>query len=140
MTDLKTRRLIKLGDTDLTVASPDEDIRGRSVIDSAGKKIGEVSALMIDDTEAKVRFIQVATGGFLGIGDKHFLIPVDAITSIDKDTVHINQTGERVKGAPDYDPNLVTDDYWTNLYGYWGYSPYWNAGYTYPNYPYYGRH
>ena len=93
MTDLKTRRLIKLGDTDLTVASPDEDIRGRSVIDSAGKKIGEVSALIIDDTEARVRFMQVATGGFLGIGDKHFLIPVDAITSIDKDNVYIYVSG-----------------------------------------------
>jgi sporulation protein YlmC with PRC-barrel domain len=137
MTDLKNRELIKLGDTDLTVANPDEDIRGRSVVDSAGEKIGEVDALLIDDTSVKVRFMDVASGGFLGIGDKHVLIPVDAITRIDKDNVYINQTGERIKGAPEYDPNLVSDNYYSDLYGYYGYTPYWMSGYAYPAYPYY---
>jgi len=141
MTDLKTRSLIKLGDTDLTVANKDEDIRGRTVLDSAGEKIGEVSALMIDDREAKVRFMEVASGGILGIGDKHFLIPVDAITRIDRDNVYINQTSTKVQGAPEYDPNLVSkrDDWYSDIYGYYGYSPYWMAGYAYPAYPYYGQ-
>ena len=79
MTDVRTHTLMKLSETDLTPASKDEDIRGRAVMDSTGEKIGEVKDLMIDEGESKVRFLQVGAGGVLGIGDKHFLIPVDAV-------------------------------------------------------------
>ncbi|MGI8485269.1 MAG: PRC-barrel domain-containing protein, partial [Thermomicrobiales bacterium] len=90
MSDINKESLVKLGDTDLTVANPAEDIRGRKVVDKNGDDIGDVDALMIDTDEAKVRFIQIGAGGFLGIGEKHFLIPVDAITSINDDTVHVD--------------------------------------------------
>ena len=66
MTDLKSRTMVKLGDSDLTVANKDEDIRGRSVLDSTGEKIGEVKDLMIDEGESKVRFMQIGAGGVLG--------------------------------------------------------------------------
>ena len=139
MTDVKSRSLVKLGETDMTIARKDEDIRGRDVVDNTGEKIGEVSALMLDEGESKVRFFEVASGGILGIGDKHFLIPVDAITNIDGDTVHIDQTSKHVIGAPDYDPTLVLDDKgFTDIYGYYGYTPFWMGGYAYPAYPYYG--
>ena len=63
MTDVKSRSLVKLGETDLTIATKDEDIRGRDVVDNTGEKIGEVSALMLDEGESKVRFLEVASGG-----------------------------------------------------------------------------
>lgn len=130
--------LVKLGDTDMTVADPAEDIRGRKVIEQGGEEIGEVEGLMLDSHESKVRFLQVASGGFLGIGEKKFLVPVDAITRIDNDHVHVNQSREHLAGAPAYDPDLVTDeDYYANVYGYYGYAPYWTAGYAYPAYPYF---
>lgn len=138
MTDANRGTLIKLGDTDFTVADPQEDIRGRNVIDRSGDEIGEVDALLIDDQEMKVRFLQVAAGGFLGIGERHFLIPIDAITRIDQDHVHVDQTRQDITGAPAYDPDLSYDeDYYSGLYGYYGYRPYWGLGYTYPGYPYY---
>lgn len=131
--------LLRLGDTELTVANPDEDIRGRTVIDQAGEEIGEVEGLLIDQADAKVRFMEVGAGGFLGIGEKKFLLPIDAITKIHGDHVHIDKTREHVIGAPDYDPALTeqSQDYYTNLYGYYGYSPYWGPGYVYPGYPYF---
>ncbi len=139
MTDANRAKLVKLGDTDLTVADKAEDIRGRKVLDKAGQEIGEVDALLIDDQESKVRFLEVASGGFLGIGKDKVLIPVDAIAKIDGDHVHIDQTREHVAGAPDYDPSLAEDvDYYGGLYGYYGYSPYWGMGYAYPAYPHYG--
>jgi sporulation protein YlmC with PRC-barrel domain len=137
MTDLKTRTLHKLGDTDLTLADKAEDIRGKDVLDRAGDKIGEVKSLMLDEVEAKVRFLEVGGGGFLGIGDKSYMIPVDAITRIDNDHVHLGHTREHVSGGPAYDPNLVAERQWTDIYGYYGYNPYWYSGYTYPRYPYY---
>jgi sporulation protein YlmC with PRC-barrel domain len=131
-------RLVKLGDTDLTVADPAEDVRGRKVYDKNGDEIGKVDDLMIDKETNKVRFLAMESGGFLGIGEHHFLIPVDAITRVTSDGVYIDQTKEQIAGAPRYDPAVVpTDTYWNDLYGYYGYSPYWAPGYVYPAYPYY---
>lgn len=53
------------------------------------------------------------------------LIPVEAITKIGDKVVTVNQTRERVVGAPVYDPSLVDDRYYDSLYGYYGWAPYW---------------
>jgi hypothetical protein len=45
-------------------------------------------------------------GGFLEIGDRHVLLPVDAITRVGKRDVLVNQTRERITGSPAYDPKL----------------------------------
>ena len=131
-------RLTKLSDADMTISDASADVRGRTVLDKLGDEIGKVDALMIDDRESKVRFLQVASGGFLGIGARHFLIPVDAVTRVDADHVHVDQTRERVASSPGYDPTVVPEtDYYTDVYGYYGYGPYWGPGYAYPAYPYY---
>jgi sporulation protein YlmC with PRC-barrel domain len=129
--------LVKLSDTNLTLADRAEDIRGRDVFDTAGEEIGEVDDLFVDEQEQKVRFLQVASGGFLGLGATKFLIPVDAITRITEDAVYISQTRERLAGVPRYDPSLVDERYLRDVYGYYGYSPYWGPDYRYPSYPYY---
>jgi sporulation protein YlmC with PRC-barrel domain len=103
--------LLKLSDTDWTVADPAEDIRGRKVLDKQGEEVGDVDDLFVDQPEKRVRFLQVASGGFLGLGETKFLIPVDAITKISRDAVHINQMRQSVAGAPRYDPDLVDRRY-----------------------------
>jgi hypothetical protein len=118
-----------------TIADPSQDIRGRDVIAKDGENIGKVDALLVDDQESKIRFMQVAAGGFLGIGEKKWMMPVDAITRIDKDHVYVDQTRQKIIGAPTYDPDLVSKDvnrYYSGLYDYYGYGPYWTAGYRYP--------
>lgn len=133
MTDQKHPTLTKLGDTDLTVADAAEDIRGHTVIDQSGEDIGTVDGLMIDDAERKVRFLHVAAGGFLGIGEKTFLIPVDAISSIEDEQVRVDQTRERIVSGPAYDPDIATQpNSFEDSYGYYGYMPFWGAGYAYP--------
>jgi sporulation protein YlmC with PRC-barrel domain len=129
--------LVKLSDTNLTLANRAEDIRGRDVLDTAGEDIGKVDDLLIDEQEQKVRFLQVSSGGFLGLGATKFLIPVDAITRMTEDAVYISQARERLAGAPRYDPSLVDERYLSDVYGYYGYSPYWGPDYRYPGYPYY---
>jgi sporulation protein YlmC with PRC-barrel domain len=129
--------LLKLSDSSLTVAFAEDDIRGRRVVDRNGDEVGDVDDLIIDDREQKVRFMQVGTGGVLGMGETKLLIPIDAITRITADTVSTDQTRERMVGAPRYDPALVRDTYWEDVYGYYGYSPYWTPGYVYPPYPAY---
>lgn len=134
----QTAALEKLSDANLTVNDPNEDIRGRKVVDKNGDDAGTVEDLLIDSHEHKVRFMRVGSGGFLGLGETKVLIPIDAITQITKDTVHINQTREHVVGAPKYDPALTNDDqYWSSVYGHYGYGPFWGSGYRYPAFPYF---
>ncbi len=137
MTTDTRANLYKLSDSTLTVADPAEDIRGRRIVDSAGEEVGTVDDLMIDDREGKVRFLLAGSGGFLGLGETKFLIPVDAVARLTGDTVHINQTRRRMAGGPRYDPELTEQPAWDSVYGYYGYSPYWAPGYAYPPYPYY---
>ena len=129
--------LHKLSDTNLVVADPVEDVRGKKVVDRFGDEIGSVDDLLIDDREKKVRFLQIASGGFLGIGETTFLLPVDAVKKIIGDTVHIDKTREHIAGSPRYDPDLIDDRYLNDIYGYYGFAPYWGPGYVYPAYPYY---
>ena len=134
--------LHRLHDIGETVANPDEDVRGRKVLDTMGKEIGTVEGLMVDDAQNKVRFLRVEAGGFLGIGATHLMIPVDAITAITADAVTIDRGGEQLRGAPRYDPALINEpdeQYWGGLYSYYGYGPYWGMGYRYPGYPYSNR-
>ncbi len=92
MTATNSSRLLKLGETDLTIRSPLEDVRGRMVIDQSGDEIGHVDALLIDDQERKVRFLRIASGGILGVGEQRFLVPVDAVLGMDDNQLVIDQT------------------------------------------------
>jgi hypothetical protein len=127
--------LVKLNDTGLTLADPAEDIRDRKVVDASGEDVGHVSALFIDRAGRKIRMLEIRAGGFLGIGDRHFLLPVEAITKVAEHEVHINQKRDKVVHSPAYDPTLVVKppEYWGSYYGYYGMSPYVGSGFMFPN-------
>lgn len=129
--------LLRLSDTEFRPADPSEDIRGRKVLDMAGEELGSVDDLFIDDQDHKVRFLQITSGGFLGLGAAKFLLPVDAVARLTVDAVYIQQGREQVAGAPRYDPALVDERYMTDVYSHYGYPPFWGLDYEYPPYPIY---
>jgi len=129
--------LIRLRDSNLTLTDAAEDIRGRTVLDTANEEVGEVDDLLVDEQERKVRMLQASSGGFLGLGATTFLIPVDAIVRITEDAVYISQARESIAGAPAYDPMLVDERYLSWIYHHYGYPPYWDEDYRYPRYPHY---
>lgn len=124
-----------LSETDTVLANFEDDIRDRTVLDASGEEIGNVDDVLIDNSEQRVRFLRVESGGFLGIGATTFLIPVDAITQVDDDAIHIDRTRNIVADAPVYDPELVDQTYLDQVYNYYGYTPYWGPGYVYPRLP-----
>jgi sporulation protein YlmC with PRC-barrel domain len=109
MTTNDIATLSLLGDSDLTVADADEDIRGRTVRAKDGTEIGKVDDLLIDEDVQKVLFMRVESGGFLGVGETKVFIPIDAITMITDVDVRIDQSHEHVAREPRYDPHLVTE-------------------------------
>ena len=130
--------LQSLADTEFTIADAEADVRGRKVVDATGEEVGEVDDLLVDDSETKVRMLRVKHGGFLGIGAEHFLVPVDAVTSVTDDAVHIDRGRSRLTDVPGYDPDVAERPaYYADVYGWWGYPVYWGPGYTYPDYPNY---
>jgi sporulation protein YlmC with PRC-barrel domain len=121
--------LVKLGDTDLMLSDPLQDVRGRKVIDSFGDDIGHVTELFIDNAERKIRFLQVGVGGFLGLGERQFLIPIEDVTRITEGTVHISHARDHVVKSPAFNPRLSRPherDDWNPYYGHYGVSPYWD--------------
>ncbi|MFE5603385.1 PRC-barrel domain-containing protein [Streptomyces coelicoflavus] len=137
MTADKAPMLNKISDSQQTVETPEEDVRGRKVADTDGNDIGKVEDLLVDEPERKVRFLLVAHGGFLGFGETKSFIPVEAVSHITDDQVFIDQFRERVSKAPVYDPDLTDEpQYYSNVYGYYGYAPFWGPGYVYPTFPF----
>ncbi len=126
--------LIDLDDTDLTVANPEEDIRGRPVIDRNGQEVGEVDGLMIDEDEQRVRFLEVGSGGVLGLGKKTRLIPVNAIESVDE-AIRVDTTVQDVVDSPVYDPELMQEPSYLDFYDHYGVPPHWARGYLPPMWP-----
>ncbi len=112
-----------LRDIGKTVSIDDQDIRGRMVKDVDGRDLGTIEGLLVDAEAGRVHFMEVASGGFLGLGETKSLIPVEAITKITDDEVHISHTREHVAGAPPYDPELAAKnaDYFFGLHPYYGY-------------------
>ena len=135
MKDTKVDTLVRLSDADKTVADKAMDIRGRHVFDKNHQPLGKIDALLVDEKEQRIRFFEVASGGFLGLGKDKSFIPVDAIAKITDDEVHINQTAEHVAGAPGYDPELVGQThFYEQTYGYYGVTPFWGMRYIYPTF------
>jgi hypothetical protein len=84
---------------------PQNELRQRGVFDSGGSLIGYV------DEEGTFRFLDVAMGGFIGIGKKHHLVVVKAIAeeepassitlTLDQRTLHSAPTLGDPRTAPD---------------------------------------
>ena len=115
-------QLVRLSDSEFRLEAPEQDVRGLEVYDLDGDAIGSVEDLYVDEAERKVRFLDVGAGGFLGVGEKHFMIPMEAVTDVDGDGVIIDQGRQKVIGSPALPTNVVPEvDYQRGVYVYYGY-------------------
>jgi sporulation protein YlmC with PRC-barrel domain len=72
--------LTKLSETELPLEEPWQDMRGLDVYDIQDEQIGSVQDLYVDREVRLASYLVVSAGGFLGIGKKHFLIPVEEVS------------------------------------------------------------
>ena len=78
---------------------PHQELRQKSVFDSGTRHIGQVENLYVDDNR-DLQFVDVVTSGFLGLGKKHHLVPVEAITDQSPGTITLQVDQQTVEGAP----------------------------------------
>ena len=111
--------LIKLRDSDLRRDYTVNVLLDRFVYDRDGEKIGTVKDVYLDEEDGEVRFLDVGAGGFLGIGEKHFMVPMEAVTDTGG-VVTIEQSREKVEGSPELDTKGVPEDaYQQEVYDYY---------------------
>ena len=117
--------LVRLSDSGLVLEDLAQDVRGLDIYDNDGDRIGTVEDLYADAEERKVRFLDVSAGGFLGLGEKRFLIPVEAVSEVREDRVVVDQKRQRVADSPLFDADVVVPQpaYQDELYEYYGYLP-----------------
>jgi sporulation protein YlmC with PRC-barrel domain len=115
--------IVKLSSADFHLDEPWQDVRGFDVYDINGDKIGSVEDLYFDRETHVARFFDVSTGGFLKMGKKHLLIPVEEFTrdASEEDRVRVNHDQDKVLGSPEFDPDVVPDiNLQRSVYSYYG--------------------
>ena len=90
------RKLVKLSDSEFRLEERASDVRGLGVFNRNGEQMGTVEDLYVDTLDREVRFLEVGAGGFLGLGEKHFLIPVETVVKVYEDGVTVDQHPEKV--------------------------------------------
>jgi PRC-barrel domain len=98
------------------------DLIHREILDPDDENIGFVRDLLIDEVDWKVRFVHATQGGFLGIDERHFLIPIEAVSYVGGGFVKTELSKERVHGSPELDPNIrLHPELRAEIYEYYGY-------------------
>ncbi|WP_430782488.1 PRC-barrel domain-containing protein [Actinoplanes sp. G11-F43] len=106
------------------IADPNDDVRSRAVVDSAGEKIGTVADLLVDTVTNHVRFLRVEHGGILGFGAQSSFVPVEAIIEVTEDEVRVDSSKDHIAGGPGYDPDLADQRaYYEDIYAHYGRVP-----------------
>ena len=89
---------------------PQRELRQRSVFDSGDRLIGHVENIYVDE-EGTIRFVDVAMGGFMGIGKKHHLVAVEAIAEEEPGSITLTLDQQSVHSAPTLgDPHTAPDE------------------------------
>jgi len=109
-------------------------IKGNKVVNAAGEDLGKIEELMIDLNDGRIAYTVLSFGGFLGLGNKLFAIPWNALSlKLHEHAFVLNVPKETLEKAEGFDKDNwpVTSREWlSNTYTYYGYQPYWQREVT----------
>src|ERR687897_3307144 len=92
-------------------ASPQHEMRQKSVLDSGGSVVGTVANLYVDEESRQLRFMDILTSDFLGLERKHHLVPVETVSEEDPGSITLGVDQEVVESAPPFpDPHVGPDE------------------------------
>jgi sporulation protein YlmC with PRC-barrel domain len=110
-------------------------IIGSKVINPEGEQLGSIKDMVVDLDDAQIAYAVLSFGGLMGLGDKLFAIPLEALM-FDTQSNHAILAVDRevLKNAPGFDKEKWPDaapyeaGWLRDIYEYYGYSPYWSPG------------
>ena len=102
---------------------------GNDVYNHKDEDLGDIKEIMLDMRNGTVAYAVLSFGGFLGVGEKLFAVPWNALTL---DTVNerfiLNVDKTRLESAPGFDKSDwpdMGDPIWANeVHTYYGTEPY----------------
>jgi sporulation protein YlmC with PRC-barrel domain len=105
-------------------------ITGDAVVNADGDKLGQVEELMIDLENGRIAYAVLSFGGFLGIGDKLFAIPFEALQlDTENHRFVLDVPREKLEQAPGFDkdrwPDFADPRFGQQVYGYYDIATYW---------------
>jgi hypothetical protein len=105
---------IRPGDTcgyRTTLSNSAPTVSGDTIKNPQGGSHGDLKEIMIDTASGKVAYVVLSFGGVLGMGDKLFAVPWEALAVDGADKCLILNVGkQRMKDAPGFDK-----DHWPNF-------------------------
>jgi hypothetical protein len=111
-------------------------IKGYAIAASDGR-LGIVSDFLFDDASWRIRWLVVDTGSWLS--GRKVLLPALGQLDPERREFSVALTMQQVKDSPDIDTDLpVSRQMETNIYDYYGWSPYWGNGLFTNSYGYVG--
>ncbi|MEP6887384.1 MAG: PRC-barrel domain-containing protein [Nitrospirales bacterium] len=101
------------------------ELLGMKVEGTDGKKLGDIKDLVVDPMDGDIDYAVLDYGGFLGVGDKYFAVPWEALQfSPDGKKVVLDVTKKDLKQAPGFDkkhwPDLSTREQAIVIYEFYG--------------------
>jgi len=126
-------------DTKIKKTDPDKAYRrvlsasslaGDRVRNAAGEDLGKVDEIMIDVPSGKVAYAVLSYGGVLGIGNKLFAVPWNALR-LDEDEKEfiLNVDKRTLETAPGFDkdnwPDMTNPSWAEGVFRHYGTTPYW---------------
>jgi hypothetical protein len=113
-------------------------INGDKVINMAGEHLGKIEDLMIDLENGRIAYAVLSFGGFLGIGNKLFAVPWEALSVRPHEHAFAlevsKETLEKTKGFDQDDWPLTceqlatsTREWLGDIYTCYGCEPYWQT-------------
>ena len=105
-------------------------LEGDDVVNAAGEDLGKVEEIMLDVPSGRIAYAVLSFGGFLGIGNRLFAIPWQALKL---DPVNhrfvLNTPRERLENAPGFDkdrwPDWADMSWAATVHRYYDTRPYW---------------
>jgi sporulation protein YlmC with PRC-barrel domain len=101
---------------------------GDNVVNAEEENLGEIKEIMLDMQTGQVAYAVLAFGGFLGMGEKLFAVPWQALhldTANHRFVLNVNK--ERLKNAPGFDkdawPNMSDVNWATSVHSFYGTDP-----------------
>ena len=108
-------------------------LAGDSVRNVAGEDLGSIKEIMIDIPSGRVAYAVLSYGGFLGMGDKLFAVPWNAL-KVDEDekAFILNVDKQTIEHAPGFDkdnwPDMSDVNWGEQVSTYYRVRPYWEGG------------
>ena len=104
---------------------------GADVENPQGEDLGKIEDVVIDPQDGSVAYAVLSFGGFLGLGEKYYAIPWNALhpKAGEADEFVLNVDKERLQNAEGFDknnwPNMADRRWGQEVHAYYGSQPYW---------------